>query len=264
MRSFLDALEPWQRSVLAVLSGAVLFTAVVLAVVAATRNPSDGDSPTTSTPTAPTSSTTSPTSTSTSTATSTSSSTSSTTSTSTSTSTSSTTTTTTTVPPTESLVLRPDGVGDADFGTGAAEAVGIVEALLGRPDLDTGWMPVSEVGACIGTEVRFVRWGSFQLFLTDGPSDWAPAGVRHLAAYDHAVALGAPVHPLRTDTGISIGTPVGDVRAILGPDAVTGEEGFAPVFTIDPPGPGYQWGGLSGLDPTDVVESISGGFSCAD
>ncbi len=88
--------------------------------------------------------------------------------------------------------------------------------------------------------------------------------MRHLASYDHAAVLGTPVYELRTADGIAIGTPVGDVRAILGSDAITGEEGFAPVFTLDPPGPGYQWGGLSGLEPTDVVESISGGFSCAD
>jgi hypothetical protein len=260
MRSFLDTLEPWQRGVLVVLSVAVLVTAIVLAVVVATRGPSEQGPRETTTTTSPASSTsTTPTSTTTSSPTS-----STSTSTSTTTSTTTTTPTTITMVPPESLMLRPDGLGDADFGTGAAEAVESVEAVLGDPDLDTGWLPVSQVGACIGSEVRFVRWGSLQIFLTDGPSDWGPAGVRHLAAYDHAAALGSPVHPLQTDTGISIGTPVGDVRAILGTDAVTGEEGFAPVFTIDPPGPGYQWGGLSGLDPTDVVESISGGFSCAD
>ena len=258
MRSFLDALEPWQRSVLAVLSGAVLLTAVVLAVVAGTR---DESNPTTTSASSTTSSTVATTTTPPPTS-STSSSTS--TSTTTTTSTSTTSTTTTSIPPTESLELRPDGIGDHDFGTPASEAVEAVRALLGDPDLDTDWLPVEEVGACVGSEVRFVRWGSLQLFLTDGPSDWAPAGVRHLASYDHAAALGAPLYELRTADGIEIGTPVGDVRAILGSEAITGEEGFAPVFTLDPPGPGYQWGALSGLDPTDVVESISGGFSCAD
>ena len=254
MRSFLDALEPWQRTVLTVLSGAVLLTAVVLAVVVGTRDPS-----------IPATTTTSSTVATTTTAPPTTSSTPATTSTSTSSTTTSTlATTTSTLAATDTLELRPDGIGDHDFGTPAAEAVGAIGGLLGEPDLDTGWLPVEEVGACVGSEVRFVRWGSLQLFLTDGPSDWAPAGVRHLASYDHASALGTPVYELRTADGIAIGTPVGDVRAILGSDAITGEEGFAPVFTLDPPGPGYQWGGLSGLDPTDVVESISGGFSCAD
>lgn len=176
------------------------------------------------------------------------------------------TTTTTTLPPEVGLILRPDGLGDAFFGTDADTALGILVEVLSDPAEDTGWVNQAETfGTCLGSEVRFLRWGSLQVFLTDGPTDWAPAGVRHFAAYTHSVELGEPVLALETADGVGIGTPVGDVRAVYGANAILGQDPlFGSLFQVDVPGAGFLWGTMTGTEATDTVTSISGGFSCGE
>ncbi|MEX1044308.1 MAG: hypothetical protein WD020_06685, partial [Acidimicrobiia bacterium] len=138
-------------------------------------------------------------------------------------------------------------------------------AILGDPDEDTGWVDQAEnYGVCHGSEVRFVRWGSFQAFFTDGPSDWAPAGTRHFASYTQAAYFEADEVDLVTADGLSLGSPVGDVRAIYGSDSVYDDLLYGPVFFYDPPGPAQQWGVVTGLEPDDVIESINGSFACGE
>lgn len=172
---------------------------------------------------------------------------------------------TTTTTPESDLVLHPDGVGDFSFGEPANAVLATLLAVLGDPDEDTGWVDQAEnYGVCLGSEVRFVRWGSFQAFFTDGPSDWAPAGIRHFASYTHALYFEADDVPLVTMDGLSLGSPVGDVRALYGTDSVYDDLLYGPVFFYDPPGPAQQWGSVTGLDPDDTIESINGSFACGE
>jgi hypothetical protein len=253
-------LPRWQRAVLAALSGTVLVMLVAVLVIAGRDGDdagADGGTPglpeTTTTTLRETTSTSAPTTSTTTVPTST-----------TSTTTPPTTTTTEAPPDTAGLVLRPDGIGPLPFGADADRVVDRLVGYLGDPDEDTGWVDVSEYGACIGSTVRFVRWASLRIFLTDGPSDWAPADTPHLAAYENARELGTPVLDLRTENGIRVGLPVGDLRTILGDGQIVGDDLLGAAFAVDPPGPGILWGLLSGLDATDVVESVAGGFSCGE
>lgn len=261
LRRILADLEPWQRGVLSVLAGAVSVTAVVLAVAAVLADPREASGPRPS-PAAATADTT-PSSPATAEPSTTTSPTSTVPTTTAPTTSSSSTTSTTSV--TESLTLRPDGVGDIYFGTGADATLDSVSAILGPPSSDTGWLDPTQVpSACAGVVIRFVDWGSLQVFLTEGPTDWAPAGTRHFAAYAHSPQVGEPVWDLRTGRGLGVGTSVGDLRALYGEVAVSTDPLFGPFFEIDVPGAGYLWGEITGVDATDTVKSISGGRSCAE
>lgn len=257
LRASIRSLTPAQRGTLALLTALVLVVAGVLIVsLARPDDPESTAAPATSTSvTTPTTTTTTDPGASTST------------STTEPTTTTSTTepTTTTTEPPERALVLRPDGLGDLYFGDPAGDVLGGLEVVLGAPDEDTGWVDQLEnYGTCLGSEVRFVRWRSLNVFFTDGPSDWGPADFRHVAAYTHSGFLDPDVLDLVSSDGLSLGSPVGDVRALYGQGAVTDDEVFGPLWVFDPPGSGYQWGEVSGTEPEDTVESISGGFACGE
>lgn len=258
LRRLLEGLEPWQRAVFFTLTGAVALTGVFAAVIASTSD---------SAPPPPTITTTSlPSTTETSTPSTTAPLSASDQPSTTTTSTTTSTTTTTTAPsPEELLVLRPDGLGEAVFGSSADDVVRYLDDLLGPSSEDTGWVDQAETyGTCLGTEVRFVRWDSLQIFLTDGPSDWAPAGTRHFAAYGHGETVGTPVLDLATAEGVRIGTTVGDLRAIYGNEVVDDDPFIGPYFEVDVPGAGFLLGLLSGTEPADVVLTIGAGESCGE
>lgn len=244
----------WQRATLGVLAVLVMTAAGVALVATLTRGndfPIAGE-PSTTRPAVPTTAPTTTTLAATST----------TPPQSTTTTTVETTTTTRADP---LLVLRSDGVDDLVFGDTADDVLAVLEGLLGEPDDDTGWVDqMQNYGVCLGDEVRFVRWGSFQAFFTDGPSDWAPAGVRHFASYTQAGVFDGETLDMVTGEGLSLGSPVGDVRAIHGEDAVYDDGLYGPVFVHDPPGPAQLWGSVSGLAPDDVVESITGSYACGE
>jgi hypothetical protein len=258
LRRSLDELSPAQRATLGLLTVLVVAAAAV-AVVAAT---SQGDEPTasdttiragTTTSTAPEVTTVPTTSAETTTST-----------TSLPTTTAPSTTTTTAVPVT-GLVLRADGVDGWYFGDDASAVLDNLREALGAPDDDTGWVDQREnYGICIGEEVRFVRWGSFQAFFTDGPSDWGPAGVRHFASYTQAVYFDGDRIEAETADGLSLGSPVGDIRALYGEDSVFDDLIYGPVFYYDPPGAAQQWGSVTGLAADDTIESINGSFACSE
>ncbi len=173
-------------------------------------------------------------------------------------------TTTTTEPP--NLVLRPDGLGELTFGDDAELAILTLGELLGSPDEDTGWVNQAEAyGVCIGTEVRFVRWGSLQIFLTDGPSDWAPAGVRHIAHYADSSFLGESLIPSNTAEGIGQGSTVDDIIGAYGVAAsIEDDPLFGPTFTLDTAGAGFLIGSLTGIQSGDRLQSLSAGFACGE
>lgn len=172
-------------------------------------------------------------------------------------------TTTTTAPAT--LELRPDGLGDLTFGYEVEGAIAYMNDLLGSPDDDTGWVDKDDgYGTCMGNEVRFVRWGSLQLFFTDGPSDWA-VGIRHLTFYTDTALLGDSRIPAATAEGIGVGSTVDDIIGAYGSDAGFEDNAlYGPIFFLDTPGAGQLMGFLTGLGSSDTLQSISGGFACAE
>ncbi|MEX2423579.1 MAG: hypothetical protein WD990_06345 [Acidimicrobiia bacterium] len=262
LRRSLDELTPSQRVTLGLLTVLVVVAAAVAVAAASSRIGDDTVSsettlsPVTSTP--PTSeATTVPTIAGTTTST--------TTSPTTTTTSEASTTTSSTTAPVATVALRADGVDGWYFGDDASEVFDGLRETLGDPDEDTGWVDQQEnYGICIGEEVRFVRWGSFQAFFTDGLSDWGPAGVRHFASYTQAVYFEGETIEAATTDGLALGSPVGDIRALYGEESVFDDLIYGPVFFYDPPGAAQQWGNLSGLAPDDTIESITSGFACGE
>ncbi|HVR32976.1 MAG TPA: hypothetical protein VMS74_09765 [Acidimicrobiia bacterium] len=259
-RRSIEDLDRSQQVVLGLLAIAVMAVAGVAVVLAASggsgREPAAGDATVTTAISTSTSSSTSTTAGSETTTTET---------TTTETTTTTTVPETTTIPSEPAPVLRADGIGDLAFGDDAARAFEALVSWFGVPDHDTGWVDQSEnYGICLGETVRFVRWGSLQTFFSDGPTDWAPGGQRHFASYTQAVYFDGDEIELVTADGLALGSPVGDIRALYGDEAVYDDEIYGPVFVVDLPGPAQQWGPVTGLDPDDTIEAITGSYACGE
>lgn len=252
-------LTPTQRGILGFLTIAVVVAGLALAAVMAFSDDStDLATDTTTTTAATTTTTTVPETTTTTTIPET------TTTTVPETTTTAEETTTTTEPP-ESFVIRPDGIDLVFFGADADETIEQFTERLGDPDDDTGWVDQAEEydGLCVGTLVRFATWGELELFFTDGPSAWAPVGVEHFASY---TVLGPdPDAGYLTSVGIGVGSTVSDVEAAYGDRAAIYEHPiYDAIFEHDPPGDGYLFGTLTGLEDNDRVTTITGGFACGE
>lgn len=171
------------------------------------------------------------------------------------------TTTTTTAPAAASLVLRPDGLGDAMFGADPVEVIAYLSSILGAPTADSGWAdPLSAFGVCPGTEVRGVTWGDLGVLFSDSSS--VLTGRRHFFTYLYGPPFGATIVPagMRTDAGIGVGSTVAELLAGH-PDAVVfPADLYGPYFVI---GDGIT-GFLTGTGPDDVVLSFIGGTGCGE
>ena len=252
-------LTPTQRGILGILAAAVILVGATLAVLTLVGGGDDDDVAVTTTlpPTTSTTATTTTAPTTTTTA--------ATTTTVQETTTTTVAETTTTTEPVEEFTIRPDGIDRIFFGADAAGTIDAFTERLGRPDDDTGWVDQFEEydGLCVGTLVRFVTWGALRMFFTDGPSAWAPAGVEHFASY---TILGPSEEAeYETSNGIAIGSSVAEVERAYGDRATTYDHPIHDeVFEHDPPGDGYLYGTLTGLDDDDTVTAITGGFSCGE
>lgn len=173
------------------------------------------------------------------------------------------TTTSTTLAAAATLVLRPDGLGDALFGTDPESVISYVVAIVGPPTADSGWVSAltSPFGVCPGAEVRGVTWGDLTLLFGDS----SPVAVerRHFFHYEYGPPLAAIVEPagMSTASGLAIGTTLTQVFAahpeteVLPEDEISG-----PYFVL---GDGLV-GLLSGTEPTSVVRLIAGGVGCGE
>jgi hypothetical protein len=172
------------------------------------------------------------------------------------------TTTATTIPAGTALVLRNNGVGDAEFGADADEVIGYVRSILGQPTADSGWAdPFSSFGVCPGTEVRGVTWGDLTLLF--GDSSVVASGRRHFFTYSYGPVFAAAIEPagLMTSNGLSVGSTVAQLRAAFPLVVVNpGDDIFAPNFYIDDNFTGF----LSGTADTDTIQSITGGIGCGE
>jgi hypothetical protein len=159
-----------------------------------------------------------------------------------------------------SLILGREGVGVAAFGEPADEAIGAVTAVLGEPDQDSGWVEPLSIGACAGTEARFVAWGALNLYFSDESP--VAAGEPHFFSYSYGSErdLAAAPEGLATPEGIGLGTTVEFLRAAYdGVVVEQGEEGLiAPTFYVDD----RLSGRLTGGADDDLVTVIIGGDPC--
>ena len=171
------------------------------------------------------------------------------------------TTTSSTVPAAASLVLRPDGLGDALFGADPDQVVAYVKAVLGAPTADSGWAdPFSSFGVCPGTEVRGVTWGDLTLLFSD--SSIVLEGRRHFFSYGYGPPFGATVQPagMRTAEGIGVGSTVGELRYTYPAVQLFDADLYGPYFVLSDELTGF----LTGTSDTDAILSFTGGIGCGE
>ena len=166
-----------------------------------------------------------------------------------------------TEPAASAIVLRSNGIADIDFGADPDSAIATVQAALGNPSDDSGWVDPFTISACPGTEYRRVSWGALSLQFSDATS--AAEGRRHFFGYEYGLVGQTDAEPagLTTPEGIGIGSTVADLRQAY-PDVgvAPGEEGVSsPAFEVTE-------GGLAGLltDAFDdgIVMVLVGGDFC--
>ncbi|MCU1359826.1 MAG: hypothetical protein JWN99_1115 [Ilumatobacteraceae bacterium] len=170
-------------------------------------------------------------------------------------------TTSTTVSPAVALVLRDDGLGDADFGDDPDSVIQYVNSIVGAPTADSGWAdPLESFGVCPGSEVRGVTWGDLQLLFSD--ESVVASGRRHFFNYVYGPAYGTSITPagMRTAEGIGVGTKVADLRAAYPDVQVYPEEIYGPYFVVN----GNLSGFLTGVTDSDTIISFIGGIGCGE
>jgi len=183
-----------------------------------------------------------------------------------------TSTSTTTLPPTtttteplavQELVLRGDGIGSARFGAAPEGVIEYVTSILGGNTGDTGWVDPLSFAVCDGTVARRVDWGVLSLLFSD-LSDVAD-GRRHFMGYEYGRAgeLGDEPVGLRTPGGTTLGSRIVDLLADF-PDAAVnpGEQdiNIPPNFYVSD----NFYGLLTGIEDTDVVTVMFGGYGCGE
>jgi len=157
--------------------------------------------------------------------------------------------------------MSAEGLGEALFGAGVDGVIDYVESILGEPTDDSGWVDPITVGACPGTEVRFVSWSDLHLFFTDEST--VAAGARHFASYRYGPALGPRVAPfgITTPEGMGVGSTVGELRFTYSEGILTpGDDIFPPTFLVED---GLQ-AFLTGTADEDVAIDWVGGFGCGE
>lgn len=184
-----------------------------------------------------------------------------------------TTTTTTEPPPAEPATIRLTRVGVqagevwVPFSEDDDVAVAAIEAVLGAPTKDTGWIPSwGDYGACPEPMMRAVEWGSLITLYTTAENDfWSPEGVQHFYAYnyfDNAPPLG-----LLTPEGIGVGSTLADLEAAY-PGEIEVDEAF---FDSSLGFWSYRlatwtgmWGYATGQAADSTITSINGGQGCGE
>jgi hypothetical protein len=154
------------------------------------------------------------------------------------------------------LRLRTDGIGVAGFGDQPDAVIAAVQAEIGPPTDDSGWVDPFTIGACPGDRYRQVHWNDLTFDFSDADGRQRFIGY----AYGSVSGVGAQPADLTTAEGIGVGATVGDLKAAY-PDVTTlpGEEGlFDPRFATTGGLDGY----LTGTEDADVVLSIEAGDGC--
>ncbi len=182
--------------------------------------------------------------------------------------------TTTTTVALDPLILADDGIGGVGFGATPEVAIAYATAVLGPPDLDTGWIDglSSPYGVCPEPQVRGVEWGTssggfgpaFTLLFTNGATTHAAPGTEHFFGYYY---FGGPL-ALATVEGISYGSTNQELQNEI-PSVVVDEDPFDPsagawVSNVDPTNQDLLSGFSTSVDPTGTVTSVNGGSTCGE
>lgn len=158
-------------------------------------------------------------------------------------------------------MLRSNGLGDAAFGADPEGVIAYVTSIIGSLTIDTGWVDPLSVGACAGTEMRQVSWGDLTLQFSD--QSGVTSGRRHFFSYVYGPTFGPAIAPagLKTDAGIGVGSTVAELTGTY-PAAVInpGDDFGGPNFFINDGLVGF----LTGVNPTDTVNSVLGGQGCGE
>jgi hypothetical protein len=166
---------------------------------------------------------------------------------------------TTTVPaPLVKLALSPDGLGEVSFGLAPDTVVDDIAALVGGPDLDSGWIPSepNAYGSCPGSTMRAIGWGSLvTIFIDDGAPDLGGYFYTYTYGYDFSENEGG-IDPrgldLTTEQGVGLGTTVAALRSAFGADMVVEGDAVLDVWSFRAVSAGFR-GLLSGSNDNDTV-----------
>lgn len=153
------------------------------------------------------------------------------------------------------------------FGTDDDDAVAAIEAILGAPTTDSGWIPAwGDYGVCPDPLVRAVEWDALITLYTTAESDfWSPAGTEHFFSFNY-LAAASPAN-LMTPEGIGIGSTLAELDAAYPGEVVIDEAFFDPALgfwsyrLMDWTG---LWGYASGQANTSTITSINGGSGCGE
>ena len=182
--------------------------------------------------------------------------------------------TTTTAVVLDPLILADDGIGGVGFGATPEVAIAYATAVLGPPDLDTGWIDglTSRYGVCPEPQVRGAEWGTsaggfgaaFTLLFTNGATTHAAPGTEHFFGYYYFG--GSPA--LATVEGISYGSTNLELQTEI-PSVVVDEDPFDPsagfwVSNVDPSNQDLLYGFSTSVDPTGTLNAVNGGSTCGE
>jgi hypothetical protein len=169
------------------------------------------------------------------------------------------------------LELRPDGLGDADFGDDEASTIAYVTDVIGAPASDTGWVDsFANFGVCPSASARVVSWtspGKFDLYFFEAGTTFASDGVRHFGHYwYHGPDLNA--FGVYTPDGVTVGSTVLTLNNAYGVDLEISES-FIPgayFWRVDtnPTDSSALGGWTTGDDDSSILESIYGGLGCGE
>ena len=169
------------------------------------------------------------------------------------------------------LELRPDGLGDANFGKDEAGTIGYVTEILGSPASDSGWVDAfANFGVCPSANARVVLWttpGKFDLYFFEGGTSFAGDGVRHFGHYwYHGPDLNA--FGVYTPDGITVGSTVLALTEAYGADLQISESFIPGAYfwrvDTDAAGSAALGGWTTGGDDSSLLESIYGGLGCGE
>lgn len=158
------------------------------------------------------------------------------------------------------LTLSGSGIGGAQFGAEPDGVVTFMSSFLGEPTSDTGYVDPFTIGACSGTELRLVSWGS--LTLTFGDVSRVVQGQRHFYAYSYGIEGQPASSPrgLATSSGVTVGSPLPELLLAFPNMVINPADEFTPPnFFVNDDFRGY----LTGLADDSTVSVIFGGLGCS-
>lgn len=171
------------------------------------------------------------------------------------------------------VVLDADGLGIAGFGDGPEDVIAALDGRYGSPTEDSGWVGAGNFGVCPGSTTRGVRYGQLLALMSDGPSDYAQAGQRHLFGYSVSAQTDDPAAEYgdgpQTADAIGVGSTVADLRAAFGEglEVREGDELLGPNFVVTSEGTIQEFvftGALTDLTDAGLVTVFSAGQQCGE